>query len=168
MLDTNKEYNVEWINIKVKTGENKVKVNTKNFGEMEIEEDKIITFLEGLPGFEMLHRFAFVEDKNEGFNYLQSIEDGGTCFIIIDPYEFKEDYAPIISEEYFEKLGGGNSEEFVLYTIVCLRKPIEKSTVNLAGPLVIHLERKLGVQVVTEEKMYTTKENLLEILNERK
>lgn len=139
----------------------------ENVEVVKESEEKVITFEEGIPGFEHLHCFVFMKSEIENFHYLQSVEDNDICFIIINPYEFKKDYAPIISEEYFEKLGGGKDENFAIYTIVCLRNPIQESTVNLAGPLVIHIENRLGVQVVTEEKMYTTRERLVELLKER-
>ena len=143
-------------------------IKTRNFGEIEVQEDKIIMFKEGLPGFEELHKFIFLESENKLFFYLQSIEDKDISFVIINPYQYKKDYAPIINEEYFEKLGGGNDEEFALYNIVCLRNPMSESTVNLAGPLVIHIEKRLGIQVVTEQKMYSHKHNLVSLIKEGK
>ncbi|MBE6024129.1 MAG: flagellar assembly protein FliW [Cellulosilyticum sp.] len=143
-----------------------MKMNTRNFGEIEINKDKIITFKEGIPGFEELHQFIFMDSQNPTFHYLQSIENGDICFVIVNPYELKQDYAPIINEEYFEKLGGGSDKQFALYSIVCLKNPIEESTVNLAGPLVIHIENKLGIQVVTEEKMYSTRHKLVDLKRE--
>lgn len=145
-----------------------MKVKTRNFGEIEIDKDKIIMFNEGVPGFEELHQFIFLDSQNQMFHYLQSIEDGNICFVILNPYEYKEDYAPIISGEYFEKLGGGEDKQFALYSIVCLREPIEESTVNLAGPVVIHIDNKLGIQVVTEEKIYSHRHNLVTLIKEGK
>ena len=145
-----------------------MRLYTRNFGEIEVNQDKIIKFKEGLPGFEDLQQFILLESSKGTFYYLQSIQDGDICFTIINPYEVKEDYAPIISEEYFEKLGGGESKEFQIYSIVCLKDPIQESTINLAGPLLIHVDNRLGVQVVTEQKMYTTRENLVKLLKERK
>ena len=145
-----------------------MKVTTRNFGEIEVQDEKVITFKEGMPGFEHLHQFIFLDSENKNFHYLQSIEDGNICFVIINPYQFMEDYAPVITEEYFDKLGGGDNEQFALYNVVCLRLPKEESTVNLAGPIVIHIERKLGIQVVTEEKMYSHRHNLMTLIKEGK
>lgn len=141
-------------------------VKTRNFGDIQIDEDKVIVFKEGIPGFEELHKFILIDSQDEVFHYLQSIENGDICFVIINPYDLKKDYAPIISEEYFSKLGGGPSEQFALYSIVCLKNPIQDSTVNLAGPLVINIENKLGIQVVTEEKMYSTRHKLITLAEE--
>ena len=40
-----------------------MKVNTKIFGEIEISEDKVITFQDGIIGFPDLKRFALLHDE---------------------------------------------------------------------------------------------------------
>ncbi len=145
-----------------------MRIDTYMFGTIEIKEDKIITFNEGLPGFEELKKFGIIETEDKGpFKHLQSLEDGNICFVIVDPYFFKKDYAPIINESYFEKLGGGEDADFVVYSTVCLKSPLEESTLNLAGPILVHVNSRLGVQVITEEKMYKTKHKLIDLIEER-
>ena len=145
-----------------------MKLNTKNFGEIEIEDEKVIIFEEGIPGFEMLKQFIFIDSEDNVFNYLQSIENTEVCFIIADPYQFVKDYAPIINESYFQKLGGGENEDFALFSVVCIKSCIEESTINLAGPLLIHSEHKKGVQVITEDKKYKVNHKLMNLMNGEK
>lgn len=141
-----------------------MKITTRNFGEIEIEEEMIITFEEGIPGFEMLRRFVFIDGEEKAFNYLQSVEDGEICFVITDPYQLFKEYAPVINESYFEKLGGGKDEEFAIYSVVCLRDSIEESSINLAGPLLIQTEYKKGIQVITEDRKYSTRHKFIDLL----
>ena len=140
-----------------------MRIDTRNFGDIEVNKEKIITFQEGIPGFENLKKFIFIEEIGGQFHYLQSIEDGDVCFVITDPSCFKKDYAPIIKESYFEKLGQGGNDAFSLYTIVTLRKEVEDSTLNLAAPLLIHVENKQGVQVILEDTSYTTRYKLVSL-----
>ena len=142
-----------------------MKLNTRNFGEIEIKGEKIITFEEGLPGFETLRQFAFIESKEGVFNYLQSLEEANLCFVIADPYLIFQDYAPVINESYFEKLGGGDNDVFAIYSIVCIREDIADSTINLAGPILIQTEYKKGIQVITEDKKYSVRQKLIGKLN---
>lgn len=145
-----------------------MKIDTLMFGAIEIKDDKVITFKDGLPGFEELRKFGIIESEDqEPFKHLQSLEDGNVCFAITDPYFFKKDYAPIINESYFEKLGGGEDTDFAIYSTVCLKTPLEESTLNLAGPILIHINNRLGLQVITEEKMYKTKHKLVDLIKER-
>lgn len=144
-----------------------MKVYTKGFGDIEVQEEKIIIFKEGMPGFELLKKFILIEQLESVFNYLQSIEDTDICFVIIDPYYFKKDYAPIIKESYFEKLGGGDNEGFSLYSIITLKDNIENSTINLAAPLLIHVDKKQGIQIIVEDGAYSTKHKIIDLLKER-
>lgn len=144
-----------------------MQIDTRNFGNIEVLEEKIIYFKEGLPGFEKLKQFILLEEGESPFHYLQAIEDKDICFVIADPYYFRKDYAPVINESYFKKLGEGDNEAFALYAITCLKEPMQESTLNLAGPLLIHVENKLGVQVITEDKIYTTKHKLIDLMQER-
>lgn len=129
------------------------------------KENKYITFPEGIPGFEELKTFYFIKEETD-FYYLQSTEQPEICFVIVDPYEFKADYSPTIRESYFEKIGGGSSDEFALYTMVTLRESLNESTLNLAGPILIHIENRKGIQVVVEDKAYTTRHKLIDLINE--
>lgn len=141
-----------------------MKLNTRNFGDIEIDDDKIIEFEEGLPGFEHLHGFVFVDSDEGVFDYLQAVEDMDICFIITNPHTFVEAYAPRIQESYFEKLGGGATEDFTLFSIVCLKRPLEASTMNLAAPILIQIEHKKGIQVILEDKKYTAKYKFMETM----
>ena len=119
--------------------------------------DKIITFKQGIPGFEQLTKFIIQESEHEKFYYLQSVEDESVGFIIIDPYVYDSTYAPTISESYFEQLGGGGDDLFVIYAILTLGNTLAESTINLQAPLLIQTETKQGVQVITEDEKYQTK-----------
>ncbi|MGL4346203.1 MAG: flagellar assembly protein FliW, partial [Cellulosilyticaceae bacterium] len=106
-------------------------IETSKFGEIQVEENKQITFIDGVPGFEHLKKYTMLEDEDGVFYYLQSLEDGEVAFPIVDPYVIHKEYAPHIGESYFEKLGGGSSEEFSLFVITTIREQLEETTVNL-------------------------------------
>lgn len=143
-----------------------MKLQTR-FGEMEADPNKIIQFKEGIPGFETLRKFILIEDAESKFCYLQSVEEEAIAFTMISPEWVKSDYAPCIGESYFEKLGGGKTEDFALYNIVTVRSPIEETTVNLQAPLLIHTTRRVGVQAIAEGKNYQVRHKLIELIQER-
>lgn len=144
-----------------------MKLETRQFGEIEVDERALITFPEGIPGFEDLRSYTMLEEGDGVFYYLQSIEDGNIAFPIINPYLIKPDYAPCISEHYFQKLGGGESSEFTVFLVTTLREDVMASTVNLQAPLLIHTERKKGVQAIVEDGMYHSKHKVVDLLQER-
>lgn len=141
-----------------------MKLRTRHFGEISIDESKKITFKEGIPGFEHLKHFIMIEQEDSEFCYLQSLQDGDIAFAVIHPHKITTDYTPKINESYFEKLGGGQSEDFTLYVITTVGKSLEETTINLQAPLLIHMNSRQGVQAIVEGKAYHTKHKVTELL----
>ena len=146
-----------------------MKLKTKNFGDIEFEESKKITFEKGIPGFRELHEYILIEDQEEDsiFAYLQSIEDGNVSFIITEPYNFDKNYRADIKEEYIEQLGGGTSEEFSIFVIITALDKLEMATLNLVAPLVIHNITRKGIQVILEHTHYKTKHRIIDLIDKR-
>lgn len=136
-----------------------MKIKTTNFGEIEIEKDKIIYFQEGIPGFEEEKEFVLIlnEDKENPFHSLQSINKGELSFIIIDPFEIFSDYDILLPQTAINKLKIEKEEDVIIYTIVVIPEDINKMTTNLLGPIVINTKERLGKQVILDDERYTTK-----------
>lgn len=137
-----------------------MKINTINFGEIEIAEDKIIFFQEGLPAFEDEKQFVIIlnEDEDNPFHFLQSINTPELSFVILNPFEIFKDYDILLPETAISKLKIKNEEDVVIYTMVVIPEDMTKMTTNLLGPIVINTKGKLGKQVILEENKYSTKE----------
>ena len=147
-----------------------MKLQTKNFGIIEFDEAKKITFEKGIPGFRELHDYIIIEDEEEEsvFAYLQSVEDGAVSFIVTNPHYFDEKYTADIKDEYVKQLGGGISgEDFSLFAIVTVTNTFETATLNLVAPLVIHNETRKGMQVILENTHYTTRHKLIDLVEQR-
>ena len=61
-----------------------MKIQTTYFGEQAIDEAKILTFGEGLPGHESRTRFALLPEQSETpvFYFLQSVDDPDLAFTV--------------------------------------------------------------------------------------
>ena len=145
-----------------------MKLKTRNVGEIDIDEKKIITFKEGIFGFSAYTRYIFVEDedKESPFIYMQSIDDGDICFILANPGAFAQGYNPKINEEYFQKLGGGDNSDFVLLVITNLSNSDNEATVNLLAPILIQKNTRLGLQLILESTQYTVRHRIIDLLEE--
>lgn len=136
-----------------------MKIKTTNFGEIEIEKDKIIYFPEGIPAFEEEKEFVIIlnDDKENPFHWLQSVKNPKLSFIILNPFEIFNDYDILLPETAINKLKIENKEDVAIYTIVVIPEDITKMTTNLLGPIVINTKEKLGKQVILDDNRYTTK-----------
>ena len=143
-----------------------MKVITRKFGEIEIEEKKILSMPHGLPGFPGLTCFILLEDAATApFCWFQSVEDPNIAITIVNPLLFKPDYKPdlkvVIAGNNWK---GIQEEELLKYVVINIleEKSGKKVTANLMGPLVINPENNEVVQVVLSDSSYSLQYNLLE------
>jgi flagellar assembly factor FliW len=140
-----------------------MKIKTSRFGQIEVKNKEIITFPEGLIGFEQMKRFTIVENKpGSPFKWLQSLDDGELAFIIIDPKVFMPGYAPCFLRSDLEALQLTAPQDALMYVTVVVPKNPQKMSANLLGPLVVNPVNALAKQIVLSEGQYTTSHYIVE------
>lgn len=129
-----------------------MKLQTRDFGEVEIDEKEIVTFASPIYGFETYRKFAFLyhESVSEHFIWLQSVEESNLCFILVQPHLITEHYEPDLPEEAPQLLGDG---PYMCWLMASIRNPFESSTVNLKSPIVVDTERHLAAQFVLQKDL---------------
>ncbi|QXM05166.1 flagellar assembly protein FliW [Crassaminicella indica] len=134
-------------------------LNTKHFGEIEIEQEKIITFEEGLLGFEDIKEYAMIlnPDKEVAFHWLQAVNEPSLAFVITNPFLFKKDYDFYIPEKIVAALEIEKEEDVVIFSIAVVPQDIKKMTINLRGPLIVNTKNKKGKQIVLDTDKYPLK-----------
>lgn len=135
-----------------------MKIETKQFGTVEIEADKVVTMPDGMPGFADMRRFAIIEkDEVWPFQCYQSLDDPGLSFFIMDPFMFKADYAVDMVQAIREAGWEGDTlADVMLYVIVNTSSGIpDRITANLIGPLVINIRRFEAIQLVLHNSPYS-------------
>lgn len=142
-------------------------INTKYFGEIEIDESKKITFAKGLPAFEEIKEYVLIDlPDNPVFHCLQSTKQSEVAFLVIQPWDFFHDYDIDIPQEDLEELEINKKEQVLIYNILTIPKDINNMTANLLGPIVINIENLKGKQVILPQEDYHTKHPLIEIKEE--
>ena len=145
-----------------------MKINTRKFGEIEIDDDKILTMPDGLPGFPGFEQFVLFEDKNSApFCWFQSIESPNLSLLVMNPAVFKSDYQ-LNLQSLVDSKGWKNvkPEELLIFVVINIKEGShEKSiTANLMGPLVINFENKEVVQMAISDPDYSHQYDVLESL----
>ena len=118
-----------------------MKLNTRIFGEVDIEDEKIITMPFGLVGFPDLQKFALIHDKDRPVGavwYLQSMDDPDIALPVIDPLCVKPNYNPQINEADVELLEPLTNKNLLLLVTISVPEDITKMTVNLNAPILIN------------------------------
>lgn len=129
-----------------------MKVNTKFLGEVEIVDQDILTFEQGLLGLEDEKKFVLLPiDADLPLALLQSIEHVEIGFVVAYPFAFKKDYSFDLSEEDRVQLQIEKEEDVLTYSIVTMKETFQESTINLLAPVIINVGKKLGKQIVLQD-----------------
>ncbi|MCL6493653.1 MAG: flagellar assembly protein FliW [Ignavibacterium sp.] len=117
-----------------------MKLKSDQFGEIEFSEDLVLSFEEGLYGFEQLKKYLLIKTDDDLFYWLTSVDRPEICFPLIG--------TRIIDEEFPEV------ENYEAFAIVTLNKDPLKITVNLKAPVYINQEKKAGFQKIIDTDKY--------------
>ena len=149
-----------------------MKVTTKIFGEIEVDDEKVITFENGIIGFPDLKRFVLIHDEEQGTNagirFLQSIEEPAFAMPVMDPLMVKPDYDPEVNDELLASAGTVTEDNILVLVTVSVPSDLTKMSVNLQGPFVINVEEHKACQVIVEGHEYPVKFPIYDILQARK
>ena len=119
-----------------------MKFTNRQFGELEVEEQHVLHFSEGIIGFEEYRKFLIVHDEDsEPFRWLVSLEDAELSFPLLDP--------TLLIPDYDKRLRAAG--ETSIFVIATLNENVEESTLNLRSPIVID-ETRTGRQIVLEDE----------------
>lgn len=147
-------------------------IETRVFGEVDIEESKIITFEKGIIGFPQLQKFALVYDEEKGvkagIRYLQSLDEPAFALPVMDPLYVAPDYNPEVEDELLQPLGEITPDNLFVLVTVSVPKDIKNISVNLQAPLIINADERKAAQIIVEGEEYKVKYPIYEILQAKK
>ena len=133
-----------------------MKADTRLFGEIDIEEEKIIHMEKGMIGFPELQNFALIydEEKEKTQNsvmWLQSMDEPRVAFPVMHPSAVKQDYNPTVNDAMLLPLGTLQDENIYILVTVTAAQDVRETSVNLKAPIVINTETRKGCQIIVED-----------------
>lgn len=148
-----------------------MKLQTRIFDEIEIDESKKLIFEQGVIGYPDFKEFFLLCDAEREaestIRWLQSADDPCFALPVIDPLLIREDYNPSVEDEILASLGDINSE-FVVFTTIRVPSDITQMTVNLKAPIIVNADTQKGCQVIVEAEGCDVRVPVYEILKSRK
>ena len=138
------------------------KVNTLRFGEIEIDEEKIVHFEDGIPAFEDEHEFVIIPyDDESPYVFLQSLTTPDLAFLMTMPFVFFPEYEFELDDETQAKLGIEEQEEMLIYSLLTIPGgKVSEMTANLMAPVIVNTSNMQARQLVLDKSRYTTKHKL--------
>ena len=91
---------------------------TRIFGEITIEDEKVLDFPNGIIGIEDKHKYAIVYDVDKGadsaIRWLQSMEDPYLALPVLEPFAVLDEYNPMIDDNLLEAIGSPKDEDIIV------------------------------------------------------
>lgn len=138
-----------------------MRIHTRYHGEQNIEEEKILTFENGIPGFPEEKRFVLLPlTEDQVFLAMQSVKTPELAFVVVNPFFFFQDYEFCLDEGTIAQLGIEDRNDVRVLNILTIRDPFRETTINLKAPLVLNEKTRKGKQVILEEEKYLTRHPL--------
>lgn len=131
---------------------------------MEVEENRVILFPEGMIGFPHMRNYVLLEHKpGSPFMWLQSTETPDLAFVLISPHLIRSDYPRNVPlEDGALSAGEKGSDQLVFAVVTIPPGEPQRMTANLLGPVVIDTATRTGKQVILSDSEYGTRHMIVQ------
>ena len=127
-------------------------IKSTRFGDLEVEEEQLIKFPHGIPGFPDETIFVFIPlDEESPFSYLQSITEPNLTFLLADPFAFFEDYEFVLEDEVVQELELSQENPPQVFLIATVKGDLQHMTVNRLAPIVVNRLKHTGRQIILDK-----------------
>ncbi len=141
-----------------------MKVNSKAYGPIEVDERQKIYFPSGILGFENLKYYVLLDAKQQPFYWLQSMDVVEIAFVLIDPAVFRPDYKLDVTKEELEEIGIKNKQDILCFAIVTIPENLSAMTANLQGPIIINRSTRVGRQSINTDPKWKVRHSIMKEL----
>ena len=148
-----------------------MKVNTRLFGEVEVDEERIITFTQPIMGFEEYTHYTLIynSEKKGAIMWLQCIDEPQLTFTVVDPMKVIEEYNPVVDDEWLAPLGKvRNEDDYFILSVVTVPADLTKMTANLKAPIVINTNTRKACQIIVNNDEYVVRYNVYDYVKKIK
>lgn len=130
---------------------------TTRFGVCEVPNESVLTFPGGILGFPDCHRYVILDhDTDAPFKWLQSIDEPGLAFVILDPASFHPEYNVQVPNEALLEVHGNDDDELIVSVLLTIPSNDPTGiTANLRGPLLMNPRTKFCKQLILSDSYPT-------------
>lgn len=147
---------------------NSAVIQTSRFGQVAVADTDMILFPEGILGFSELTKFVLLDDPNDDiFAWLQSAQEPGIAFPVLEPELFTEKYTPTLAKADFESLKMNNMAQGRAFCIVTIPEDPTKMTANVKAPVIVNVEQRIARQCVLQDNALAIREPIFAKLQQR-
>ena len=129
-----------------------MRIKTTRFGWVDVESTDVLNFAAGLVGLEDARQWVLLADaENDALGWLQSTTRPEWALAVVSPRRFVPDYQFRVYRSELTGLELPSAQ--AAHVLVTVGKNEQSLTLNLKAPIVIHLEKRLGRQVISHSDL---------------
>ena len=146
-----------------------MQVDTRWFGTVDIDDNKIVTFDLGIIGFEDCKKFTLIYDVEKGdeaaIMWLQWLDEAALALPVMKPEFVYETYDPVVEDELLKSLGDDIQDDNIrVYCALTVPQDITKMTINLKAPIIVDFDTMKGIQLIADNSEYQVRYPIYDIL----
>jgi flagellar assembly factor FliW len=141
-----------------------MRVNTKAYGAIDVDDRQKIYFPHGILGFEKLKDYVLLDAPQKPFYWLQSMDVVEIAFVLIDPSLFRTDYLISVPQDELDEIGIAETDDMLTFAIVTIPENAERMTANLQGPVIINRKSRVGRQSINNDQRWKVRHFIMEEL----
>jgi flagellar assembly factor FliW len=140
-----------------------MRIETTRFGALEVAEEDVVEFSDGLFGFKDIGRYVVIDHRKDSpFKWLQAVDRPDLAFIVMNPHEFCSEYDFTVPEADSRALQAGDGTGLVVLVIVGIPEDPAEMTANLKGPILINPEKRTGRQIILPGDRYSARFRIID------
>lgn len=131
-------------------------INTRDFGNVQVEDAAVYEFPDGLYGFEEDKKFAIFEKAYDdiSFLYLQSADNLVPCFLVFEPWDLYPGYQPVLTKEDLTLCQVDDIDDLIFLVIASVPSTVEELSINIKSPVVLNPKTRKARQVILQNPEY--------------
>lgn len=137
-------------------------VESKALGAVEVDERQVLSFPQGLFGFEQHHEFALLDARQPPFYWLQSTAQQQVAFVLLDPLVFRPDYSLDVDESELAEIGVETGTDALCFAIVTIPDTVNEMTANLQGPVVVNRDTRVARQFISHNPAWQVRHGVFQ------
>ena len=138
-----------------------MKIATRAFGQIEIDDDRVMKFVGPMLGFEDADKYALVDmDPGSPFKIMQLVSDPDISFLVTDPNVFFPDYQVQLTKDQAGEIELTDPDKTAVMVVVNIEDGGARLTANLYAPVIVNVENLLGKQIILTGSSYKIDEPL--------
>lgn len=127
-----------------------MEIQTTRFGPLELDEQTVIEFPWGIPGFETAKRFVLLEHREGPFQWLQAVDQPEVAFVVCPPESMGLGYK--VPEKEMEFIGIEEPKDLLVLMMISFDREGKSVRPHVRGPLLFNASDRKAFQWTLESK----------------